>query len=322
MANQRKTLGRGLGAIIGAGVKKVSAGGTPAAHIPARSESVQTRAAGRNFVGGTIAASQVSSNGLFSEILLAKVVSSPYQARTEFDEGEIKSLADSISSEGLLQPVLVRRLKDGNYELLAGERRVRACRLLGLKKIIACVQDASDASAAAKGLIENIHRMNLNPVEEARGISNMMENFRLTQDEISKRLGRPRSSIANSLRLLKLPKEVQGYISSGLISAGHAKVILGFDDPSRQLLLARKIIESGLNVRGAEESLRRIRHSSSPSAARSAQEAVVSDIRKKISERLNAEVELKHSNKGGKIIVRYLGNDYLKRILDLIGVKI
>lgn len=314
MAIQRKSLGRGLGSIISAGAKKAADSG--AKKIGA--QPVQSPAPLKV---------QISAHGLFSEIPIDKVAPSPYQARKEFSEEEIRNLADSISSEGLLQPILVRQIPGGTYELLAGERRLRACRLLGMKKIVACVQNASDSSAAAKGLIENIQRADLNPMEEARGIAYLIATFRLTQDAVSQRLGKPRSSIANSLRLLRLPESVQGYISSGMISPGHAKVILSVEDKTQQEILARRIIENGLNVRGAEDAVRRLkdgeaRADSSTPAAKVAQSAVVRDIQNKISTRLNASVEVRHGSKKGKIIIEYLGNDDLQRILEIIGVKI
>jgi len=313
MSIQRKSLGRGLGAIISAGAKKT------ADSAAVKIESVKAPALAKDV--------KIASHGLFSEVLTDKIIPSPYQARKEFSEDEISNLADSIASEGLLQPLLVRQLSDGNYELLAGERRLRACRKLGMKKIVACVQTASDASSAAKGLIENLQRTDLNPLEEARGILNMMENFHLTQDAVSQRLGKPRSSIANSLRLLKLPEEVQGYIAKGLISLGHAKVILGIEDAVQQTIIARRIIESDLNVRSTEDVLKRMKSSSERGtagtpAASAAQDAVIRDIRNKISVRLNAEVEIKHTPKRGKIVIQYLGNDDLQRILDLLGVKV
>lgn len=320
MSVQRKSLGRGLSSVISGGVKKNV------------SQGVQTQASPQ---GGKAPSEQdkktydvrIASHGLFSEILTEKIVPSPYQARRVFDESEIRSLADSISSEGLLQPLLVRHLKDGTYELLAGERRLRACRMLGLKRVVACVQSASDASAAAKGLIENLQRSDLNPIEEARGISNLMENFHLTQDAVSQRLGKPRSSVANSLRLLKLPDEVQGYISKGLISLGHAKIISGIDDPVQQTILARRVIENGLNVRNTEETLKRMKNDSARKtpgshASYAAQTAVIKDIQNRISTRLNAGVEIKHTPKHGKIVIEYFGNDDLQRILEIIGVKI
>lgn len=270
---------------------------------------------------------KIASHGLFSEIAADKIIPSPYQARTEFDEEQISQLADSIASEGLLQPLLVRQLKDGNYELLAGERRLRACKKIGMKKVVACVQNASDESSAAKGLIENLQRADLNPLEEARGISNMMENFHLTQEAVSQRLGKSRSTVANSLRLLKLPDEIQGYIAKGLITLGHAKVILGIEDAVQQTIIARRIIENDLNVRNTEDALKRMKTSSEritpgTSIATAAQNAVIRDIQNKISSRLNANVEIKHNQKRGKIVISYIGNDDLQRILDIIGVKV
>ena len=313
MSIQRKSLGRGLSSIISAGAKKAADSG-------ARKVAAQTQSALAKDV-------KIASHGLFSEITVDKIIPSPYQARAEFDEEQISQLADSIASEGLLQPLLVRQLKDGTYELLAGERRLRACRNLGMKKVVACVQSASDASAAAKGLIENLQRSDLNPIEEARGILNMMENFHLTQEAASQRLGKPRSSIANSLRLLKLPEEIRGYISKGLLSLGHAKVIMGVDDPVRQTILARKIIEGDLNVRAAEDAVKRMKTAADGISATSpasvvAQNAVIRDIQNRVSSKLNAEVEIKHNQKRGKIIISYVGNDDLQRILDIFGVKI
>ncbi len=311
---QKKALGRGLGSIISSGVKRV-------AETPAKSSSSSSASAQKS-----APTTKIHSYGLFSEISIDKIVPSPYQARKEFAEEEIKNLADSIASEGLIQPLLVRQTKEG-YELIAGERRYRACRRLGLKKVVACVQTASDASAATKGLIENLQRADLNPIEEARGISNIMENFHLTQDAAAQRLGKPRSSIANSLRLLKLPEEVQGYISKGLLSMGHAKILTGIEDAAHALVLARQIIERGLNVRNTEDAARRLKNNTARKTVGSAlsaaaQNAVIRDIQNKISSKLNASVSLQHGGKRGKIVIEYLDNDDLSRILEVMGVKI
>ncbi len=310
MATQRKSLGRGLGSIISAGITKKPASTTKTVPLAEKSQEVPVR----------------TSHGLFSEIPLDKVEPSRYQARREFDEAEISALADSIASEGLLQPILVRKTKEGTYELLAGERRMRACRKLGLKKIVACVQTASDASSATKGLIENIQRANLNPMEEALGIANLMANFHLTQDAVSGRLGMKRATVANFLRLLKLPDEIQGYISKGYLSLGHAKVILAIEDPVQQTIVARRIMENELSVRNAEDLVNRLKSKGATKGASSsasvAENAVINDLQKKISAKLNAAVEIKHSAKRGKIVIEYIGNDDLSRILEIIGIKI
>ncbi|MBO7520982.1 MAG: ParB/RepB/Spo0J family partition protein [Opitutales bacterium] len=318
MAKEHKSLGRGLGSIIAGGFKK------PA--IPAAAPKAAKSAAKPETKPESPKASQTQM-GLFSEILIDKIALSPYQARREFPEDEIAQLADSIASEGLLQPIIVRRLPGGSYELIAGERRLRACKKLALKRISACVQTASNSSSAVKGLIENLQRSGLNPMEEAQGIASLIANFKLTQESAAARLGKPRSSVANSLRLLTLPKEVQGFIAKGLLSQGHAKVLLSLDEKSQQTLLARKIIDGHLNVRMAEESVKRIknerdRSTQGTSRSKTAQDAVVRDVQKKIAERLNAAVELRHTPKRGKIIIEYFGNDDLQRILEILGVEI
>ncbi len=318
MATQRKSLGRGLGAIISAG------GGKPASAQAGKPP--KSAEASRQNSEPSPASANIAAHGLFTEIPTDKIRAGKYQARAQFDEADIAELAESISSEGLLQPILVRQAPDGFYELMAGERRYRACRKLGLKKIVACVQNVSDISAAMKGLIENIQRANLNPMEEARGLANLMANFRLTQDSVAQRLGKSRSAVANFLRLLKLSPEIQGYISKGQLTLGHAKVILGIEDPVRQLLVARKVIEAGLNVRATEELAARAKRPDAPagrraSQASAAQGAVIADLEKKVSSRLNARVEILHSGRRGKIVIRYADNDDLGRILEIFGVK-
>ncbi|MBE6411479.1 MAG: ParB/RepB/Spo0J family partition protein [Opitutales bacterium] len=313
MATQRKTLGRGLGAIISAGAKKVAESGAKKVVSQAQASTVKDV--------------KIASHGTYSEVPIDKIIPSPYQARIEFDDDKITQLADSIASEGLLNPLLVRKLNDGKYELLAGERRLRACQKIGLKKVVVCIQTASDASSAAKGLIENLQRADLNPIEEANGILKLVHSFHLTQEAVAQRLGKPRSTIANALRLLKLPEEVRGYISKGLMGIGHAKILMGVDDPVQQTIIARKIIENDLNVRSTEDLIRRMKASSDRTTpgtpiAVAAQNAVIRDIQNKISTRLNASVEIKHTPKRGKIVITYLGNDDLQRILDTIGVKI
>ncbi len=311
MAKQRKSLGRGLGSIISAGVGKNALSPVKSAALPGASAAFDA---------------WTSPNGAFCEIDIAKVVPGTYQARSEFDGEEIKNLADSIASEGLLQPILVRVSPKGTYELLAGERRLRACKSLGMSKITACVQSVSDSSAAARGLIENLQRTNLNPVEEAKGLSNLMANFKLTQDDLSRRIGKPRSNIANTLRILNLPAEIQGYISKGLLSMGHAKAVMGLDDPSKQKIVARRIIEESLNVRGAENLVKRLKRTSARlprgEDSETPRNAVLRDIERKLSERLNAGVEIRHGSNGGRISIRYANNDDFGRVLGIMGVKI
>ena len=317
MAKERKSLGRGLSSIIAGGGKAVVK-----PQVKAQASPPEKHAA-------TAPAPQFSAQNLYSEILIDKIVPSPFQARREFLPEEVNELAESIASEGLMQPVVVRKLRPiigGGYQLVAGERRWRACRQLGLKRIMANVQTASDASSAVKGLIENLQRSDLNPMEEALGFANLMANFKLTQDMLSRRIGKSRSAIANSLRLLTLPKEVQNLVSAGRLSVGNAKVLLGLEDKAQQAALARRIVETDMNVRATEIAVAKIKSAktSSPDArvgAFTRQSAVLHDLENKIREKLNANVEIKHSPKKGKIIIDYMGNDDLARILDIIGIK-
>lgn len=318
MAGIHKSLGRGLGSIISGGLKK------PDAAKPKASQPLKDAKSALNKEQNV--AELQTQNGLFSEILVDKISFSPYQARKEFSEEQISQLADSIASEGLMQPIVVRKMNEG-FELIAGERRLRACKKIGLKRIAAFVQNASDASSAVKGLIENLQRSDLNPMEEAQGIASLIANFKITQEAAAQRIGKPRSSITNSLRLLTLPKEIQGYISKGLISQGHAKVLMSLEDAAHQLVLSRKIIEAGLNVRNTEDAVKRLKNErerltpGTPKAS-AAQDAVVRDIQNKIAGKLNAKVELRHAPKHGKIIIDYFGNEDLQRILEVFGVEI
>ena len=314
MAKERKSLGRGLSSIIAGGGKAVV------------KPQVKAQAAAPEKQAANAPSSQFSAQNLYSEILIDKIVPSPFQARREFLPEEVNELAESIASEGLMQPIVVRKLADGNFELIAGERRWRACKQLGLKRIMANVQTASDASSAVKGLIENLQRSDLNPMEEALGFANLMANFKLTQDMLSRRIGKSRSAVANSLRLLTLPKEVQNLVSAGRLSVGNAKVLLGLDDKAQQAALARRIVETDMNVRATEIAVAKIKSAktSSPDAkvgSSTRQSAVLHDLENKIREKLNANVEIKHSSKKGKIIIDYVGNDDLARILDIIGIK-
>ena len=229
MAASKSRLGRGLGGLI--------TNATPAAKAAA--ESKQSGAAASHPAQGAAAAAP-SAPG-FQEVPVSSVEPSPYQARREISPDQLTELAESIRSEGLLQPIVVRRHGD-KFQLIAGERRWRAFQLLKIKAIPARVVEANNASAAAIGLIENLQREGLNPIEEAYGYASLIRDFDLTQEQASERVGKGRASVANSLRLLALDAELQGYLSKALLSVGHAKVLLGVDDAAQRAVLARRII--------------------------------------------------------------------------------
>ena len=211
-APSKSRLGRGLGGLIAAAKPAAPA----AAAVPAPAAPAAPTAGGLQG---------------YQEIAVTAIEPSPYQARREITGEQLQELAESIRSEGLLQPVVVRRVGE-KFQLIAGERRWRAFQLLKIKQIPARVADASDASAAALGLIENLQREGLNPIEEAHGYASLVRDFDLTQETAAERVGKSRAAVANALRLLALDAEIQGYLAKSLLSPGHAKVLLGVEDPA------------------------------------------------------------------------------------------
>jgi len=258
----------------------------------------------------------------FRQIPPSKIEPSDHQARREFDEQSLKELAESIRCEGLLQPLVVRQ-KGDKYQLVAGERRWRAVKQLGLKTVPVLVVQASESSSAVMGLIENLQRRDLNPIETALGHASLMKDFSLTQEAVAERLAQPRATIANTLRLLSLEREIQNFITKGQLSVGHAKVLLGLEK-QLQTAAARKVIEDALSVRETEILIAKLKRDSGKKITKStpaqAQSAVIEDLEKRLSGKLNTRVALKHSPKHGKIIIDYFGNEDLQRILEKLGL--
>ena len=261
----------------------------------------------------------------YREIQVKDIVANPYQPRREIHSEQVEELAKSIQSEGLLQPIVIRE-KKGKFELIAGERRLRAFKHLKLPRIPARIIEASDASSATLALIENLQRENLNPIDEALGYASLVRDFDLTQEAAAKRVGKGRATVANALRLLTLGSEIQGYLSRRLISTGHAKVLLGLESAEHQKLLARRIIETGMSVREAEAKVRRLKDSSGPGGSKKgkapeAEQTAIRDLEKRMGEHFNTRVALKHTPKKGRITIEYFGNDDLDRILEKIGLQ-
>lgn len=326
MAKSKSRLGKGLAGLISGG----SRNSDPAAK---KSAVKKTAATPSGSSVGKAASKSTAKKGFpveearpdYLELPIGKIKPNPYQPRKEFEKSQLVDLAESIQSEGLIQPVVVREV-NGSYQLIAGERRWRAFQLLKLKTIPARILEAGDSSAASMALIENLQRENLNPIEEATGYASLIRDFDLTQEQVAERVGRGRATIANSLRLLSLPEEVRGYLSSQMLSTGHAKVLLGLESKQEQSLLARRIIEDGVSVRRAEELVQSLRKSSKSKSSPSrevpeAEMAAVEDIEKRLMSYLSSNVSLKHHPKKGKIVIEYTGNDDLQRILEKIGLE-
>lgn len=307
MATAKKRLGRGLGGLIRGSGQPVDSTGPERE----RAQSVESPAGAG------------PSRGRYLEAPTDRIDPNPYQPRREFSAEQIRELAESIRSEGLLQPILVREQGD-RFQLIAGERRWRACRELKMKAIPARVIEAGDASSAAMSLIENLQREDLNPIDEALGYASLMRDFDLTQESVAERMGRARASIANSLRLLTLGRELQGYVGSGRLSVGHAKVLLGVEDADQRAVLARRAIEEGWSVREAERRVQRLREGSSRSRGRRHSESELSalrDVEKRISSGLQTVVQVRPTaGRKGRIVIEYQGNDDLHRILEKMGI--
>jgi len=304
----KSRLGRGLGGLI-------------AAAKPAQTMVVPTP----EKTAPVAATSQPSALG-FQEILITQIEPSPYQARKEISEEQLRELSESIRNEGLLQPIVVRKVGD-KFQLIAGERRWRAFQLLKLKVIPARIAEANNASAATLGLIENLQREGLNPMEEALGFASLVRDFDLTQEVAATRVGKSRAAVANALRLLSLDGEIQGYLSKGLLSPGHAKVILGVEDPGHRLILARRVIAEGLSVRATEKLASTAKTTPSKGApskkkgVSAADAAAVDGIQRRLTSHLGARVALLHTPKKGRIVIEYRGNQDLQRILEKLGVE-
>ena len=312
-AAPKSRLGRGLGGLIAA-ARPAQAAATPAS----------TNLAIPSTAGASTPAAVITAAPGFQEIAVNLVDPSPYQARREIAPEQLQELAESIRAEGLLQPIVVRRQGD-RFQLIAGERRWRAFQLLKIKVIPARLVEASDASSAAIGLIENLQREGLNPLEEAQGYASLIRDFDLTQDTAAERVGRGRATVANSLRLLSLEAELQGYLAKGLLSVGHAKVLLGVEPGASRTVLARRILEEGLSVRAAEKAAQASRRAPgslrSGRIARPQDAAAVAGIERKLTSHLGARVAVLHTARRGRIVIEYRGNDDLQRLLEKLGVE-
>jgi len=240
-----------------------------------------------------------------------------FQPRKDFNDSKLKELTESVRQKGVLQPVLARQIDNDSFELLAGERRWRAAKAVGLDKIPVIIKETTDSDALEISLIENLQRDDLNPLEEARAYKRMMDEFGLTFDKVSEVVGRAPSSISNILRLLTLPQKVQEAILAGIISTGHAKAILALKDPREQERLTQRIIKNGLSVREAE------RLSGGAKASKTTKEVLKKDVQivafeEDLQKRLGTKVKIAPGKRGGSIIIEYFSNTDFERILDLI----
>lgn len=250
------------------------------------------------------------------------------QPRREFAAGELEELAQSIREQGILQP-LVARPREDHWELIAGERRWRAARLAGLKEVPVLVREADDRAVLELALIENLQREDLNPIEEAEGYRQLARRFGLRQEDIARRVGKSRVAVANALRLLKLPDDLQSHVRNGRLSVGHAKVILGLESPEKQTLAADRILREGLNVRQTEELVNRLLRDRAPreggggkSASATGADPQLAAIEEQLQERFGTRVKLRYRKGRGSLEIQFFSDDDLQRILDVLEIRV
>jgi ParB family chromosome partitioning protein len=254
-----------------------------------------------------------------TEVDVDAIVPGPMQPRTHFDEGALKGLAESVRSQGIIQPLLVRRVGD-RYELIAGERRWRAAQLAGLSRVPVVVRDVPDKDLLEIALIENVQRENLNPIEEAQAYQRLIETVGLTQEALAARVGRDRSYITNYLRLLRLPEDLQKRVVEGRLSTGHARAILGLSDVAGQRKLARRVIERGLSVRVTEELVRKADEGKTPRPTPDAEDPNIAAARTKLQRALGRKIKIVQvgGEEQGKIEISFSSSqdlDHLYRLL-------
>lgn len=282
MSTKQRGLGRGLGALI----DDFSA-----------SESTQT----------------------VTSLPLQKVEPNPNQPRHRFDEEELQALADSISEHGILQPLAVRKMEGGFYQIIAGERRWRAARLAGLQEVPVVVVEADDKTVMELALIENLQRQDLNPMEEAEGYRVLTEEYGLTQEEAAARVGKSRPAVANALRLLALPDEVRELVEKGELSAGHARAILSLPTKAKQKTAAQRILALRLSVRQAEAMCKRLAaEEKKPEPPKHTDVNYVAECEKALSRRLDRKVRIVNGKRKGRFELEFYGEDDLQRLYEIL----
>ncbi len=256
-------------------------------------------------------------NNLF-EVEVNKIVANPYQPRKYFNEENLKELADSIREHGILQPLVVSKTDGDKYELIAGERRLQAARLAGLKTVPMILRSVSEQQKLELALVENIQRHNLNSIEEAKSYLRLANEFNLTQKEIAQKSGKSRSAIANTLRLLELPVEIQRGIIEEKITAGHARAILALDNPEKQRALYNLILKGNLSVRAAEEKVKEVTVKTYKRKASKRVDPAVQDMENRFQEKLGTKVRINKTGRSGKIIIDFYSEEELGKVIKIL----
>ncbi len=295
----KRGLGKGIGALFGAEANETD--------IVERDIS---------FINST-------SSENITELKISQIEPNKEQPRKAFDEEKLGLLAESIKKHGVIQPIIVKDLNNGFYQIVAGERRWRASRIAGLNKIPAIIRSYDELATMQVALIENLQRENLNPIEEALSYKALLDDFLLTQEQVSEQVGKSRSAIANSIRLLSLPQKVRKMLEAGTLSSGHARAILSVNDEDAKLLLAEKIVENALSVRQAEQLAKTLnapkKEPKKPTSVTQL-DLQLGEIQKRMSDTLGTKVKILNGAKKGKIEIEYYSANDLERLLKILDV--
>jgi ParB family chromosome partitioning protein len=306
-SGKRGGLGRGLGALIPSGPPPVA---------PAEPTNLGSQDESSTTVPGPVAGAR------FAALPLESISANRSQPRTAFDADDLAELAHSIREVGLLQPVVVRPLGDDRYELVMGERRWRAAREAGLEAVPAIIRETGDDAMLRDALLENLHRSQLNPLEEAAAYAQLLEDFAATHEELARRIGRSRPQISNTLRLLQLPPAVQRRVAAGVVSAGHARAVLGLPDEQAQEAMATRIVAEGMSVRAAEEAVSVLVQDEprSPRAARGKRlvPEQASEVAQNLSDRLETRVRVDVGRSRGRLTIEFATMEDLQRIAAIV----
>lgn len=293
-SNKKRGLGRGLDAIL---------------------QSPDTDITSADISGNYVA-------GAIAELDIDKIETNPFQPRADFDETALQELAESIRTQGVIQPVTVRKMGYDRYQLISGERRLRASRLAGMTRIPVFIRVANDEQMLEMALIENIHRESLNAIEVAISYQRLVDECNLTQEQLSEKVGKDRSTVTNFLRLLKLPAEIQIAIRDGFISMGHARAIITIEDKTQQLLILKKIIDNGFNVRQVEEMVRNLNKKDAKKPSKS-QNVVPESFRQhasSLSKALDMDVNINRNSRGrGSLTINFKNDKEFDRLMEYIN---
>ena len=314
MTERKGGLGRGLAALIPQGPAVPA---PPAGGVPAPTKGTAESGNGTRVVESTVA------GAVYREVPISEIRANPKQPRQVFDEEALSELEHSIHEFGLMQPIVVRELPDGGYELVMGERRWRASQRAGLTVIPAIVRQTADDAMLRDALLENIHRVQLNPLEEAAAYQQLLDEFSVTHEELASRIGRSRPVITNTIRLLKLPLPVQRRVAAGVLSAGHARALLGLEDAGSQEELAARIVAEGMSVRATEEAVTLAKSAEpakpKPAPRKPMQAPGLQDLAERLSDNFETRVKVELGRRKGRIVVEFGSVDDLERIIGLMA---